>query len=67
MGAKSIFKVLSVGDVVFSSDDGHPIKITKLHINGFDSSEGYYSFDDHRKKFYLTESGYNDSINRKVD
>ena len=53
-----IFKLLSVGDTVYSALNGKPMKVTKFYFVGFATDEDYFSFDDHKKLFYLTKKGY---------
>ncbi len=57
-----ISKVLREGDVVFSSANGQPMKVTRVYSNGFDTEDDYYSFEEHRELYYLTKRGYLDSI-----
>ena len=60
----NISKVLSVGDMVFSAQNGEPIKVTNIYSCGISTKLGYFSFDEHRKKFWLTKRCYLDSIKR---
>ncbi len=62
-----ISKVLRVGDVVYSSANGQPMKVTKIYSVGIDTEAGYFSFDDHRKLFWLTKIGYSDSVQQRSD
>ena len=62
-----ISKVLSVGDVVYSAANGQPIKVKKIRSNGFDTEEGYFSFDEHRKLYWLHEKSYLDSLKRSAE
>ena len=57
-----ISKILKVGDTVFSSKNGQPMKVTRIYSTGFDTEEDYFSFDEHRVLFYLTKRGYLDSV-----
>lgn len=50
-----ISSVLSVGDVVYSAGNGQPMKVTRIHTCGFDTEDDYYSFDEHRKLYWLHE------------
>lgn len=60
-----ISKVLRVGDVVYSSINGQPMKVTKVYSVGFDTEVDYFSFDEHRKLFWLTKIGYLDSVRQR--
>lgn len=60
-----ISKVLRVGDVVYSSANGQPTKTTKIYSVGFDTEVDYFSFDEHRKLFWLTKAGYLDSVRQR--
>lgn len=56
-----IAKLLSAGDVVFSSESGEKMKVTRIYRNGFDAQGMYFSFDDVRHLYFLTKKGYLDS------
>lgn len=60
----AISKVLTAGAVVYSSADGEPMKITKVYSCGFNTESGYFSFDEHRNRYWLTRRGYLDSVKR---
>ena len=60
-----IAKVLSVGDVVYSAETGGAMRVTRIYTNGFETDEGYFSFDDVRSLYWLTERGYRESKRRK--
>jgi hypothetical protein len=57
-----ISKVLNEGDIVYSAANGQPIRVTWVYSCGFDSEQGYFSYDEHRSLFWLTKKGYSDSI-----
>lgn len=57
-------KVLKAGDTVYSAANGQPIKVDAVYNSGFRSDKRYYSFDEHRKLFWLTKVGYLDSVKR---
>ena len=54
-------KILNVGDVVYSANNGQPMKITRIYSCGFDTDVDYFSYDEHRKLFWLTKRAYLDS------
>ena len=43
---------------------GGEMKVTRLYTNGFKTDEGYFSFDDVRSLYWLTERGYRESKRR---
>ena len=56
-----IQKVLNVGEMVFTPA-GQPLKVERIGITGIYAGGDYFSYEDHRKKFYLTREGIkNDS------
>lgn len=55
-----IQKVIKVGDFVYSSTNGKPMKIIKINGVGFYTKEGFVSYDNHRKLYYLTKRAYLD-------
>lgn len=59
-----ISKVLSVGDFVYSSANGEPMKVTRFYDCGFDTEDDFYGYDEHRSLYYLTKAGYEDSKKR---
>ena len=60
--SSQIRKLLSEGDVVYCAKTGKPMKVTKVCKFGFYTEKKYFSFDDVRKKYYLTGKGYEDSL-----
>lgn len=46
-----IQKILKKGDVVYSPT-GKPIGVTQVFATGFVSNGKYYSYDEHRVKFF---------------
>ncbi len=60
-----ISKILEVGNTVYSSANGKPMKVTKIYSDGFDTEDDYYSFDEHRDLFFLTKIGYLQSIEKE--
>ena len=60
----AISKVLSAGDVVYSSANGEPMKVAKVYSCGFNTESGYFSFNEHRKRYWLTRRGYLESIKK---
>lgn len=60
----SIYNVLKAGDTVYLAANGQPIKVDAVYSSGFKSDKKYYSFDQHRKLFWLTKVGYLDSVKR---
>jgi hypothetical protein len=59
-----ISKVLSVGDFVYSSANGKPMKVTKVCDCGFYTEDDFYGYEEHRSLYYLTKVGYEDSKKR---
>ena len=57
-----ISSVLKVGDTVYSSADCRPIKVTRVYSTGFMTEEGYFSYDEHKKTFWLTKKCCLDAI-----
>ncbi len=51
-----IQKLLTVGDYVYSAANGQPLKVTRIFSTGFEAGGEYYSYDEHRKLFFLHES-----------
>ena len=62
-----ISKVLSVGDEVYSAANGQAMKVTRIYSCGFDTEYGYFSFEEHRKLYWLHRRSYLDSIKRRGD
>lgn len=50
-----IRKLLSVGDTVYPIN-GKPVKVTGIFANGFVAENNYFTYDEHRQKFYLHEA-----------
>ncbi len=63
--SSEIKKLLSVGDVVYSARNGAPMRVTKVSKFGFYTEKNYFSFYDVRKKYYLTQKGYEDSLKER--
>lgn len=57
-----ISSVLSVGDYVYSSANGKPMKVTRVYDCGFETEDDFYSYDEHKSLYYLTKVGYEDSL-----
>lgn len=57
-----ISSVLQVGDTVYSASNGQPMKVIDVYTDGFDTDVDYFSYDEHRKLFWLTMRCYLDSI-----
>ena len=62
-----ISSVLRVGDVVYSATNGQPMKVIDVYPDGFDTDVDYFSFDEHRKLFWLTKRSYLDSLKGRVN
>jgi hypothetical protein len=60
-----VANVLRVGDTVYSSGNGKPMKVTKVYSDGFDTEDDYYGFGEHRELFWLTRVGYQASIEKE--
>ena len=60
-----ISSVLKVGDTVYSSTNGQPMKVTRVYSCGFDTDVDYFSYGEHRKLFWLTKRCYLDSVKRR--
>lgn len=58
-----IQKVISVGDEVFTPT-GRSMRITKVCCTGFFCGDNYYSYDEHRKKYWLTAVGIKSEVCR---
>ena len=58
MKVMKISNLLEVGDTVYSTANGKPMKVVKIYPDGFDTEDDYYSFDEHKKLFFLTKVGY---------
>ena len=56
--SNAIKKLLRPGDVVYSARGGQEMKVTRIYSTGFDTEEGYFSFDEVRKLYFLTKYGY---------
>ena len=54
----AIKKLLSPGDVVYSTKGGEEMIITKIDKDGFETEEDYFLFSEHKKLYYLTKFGY---------
>ena len=63
--SNQIKKLLSEGDIVYSARTGKPMRVTKVSKFVFYTEKKYFSFDDVRKKYYLTEKGWLDSLNER--
>lgn len=50
-----IQKVLNVGEMVFTPA-GQPLKVERIGITGIYAGGYYFSYEDHRKKFYMNEA-----------
>ena len=61
----SIKKLLSPGDVVYSTRGGQEMIITKIDDFGFYTEEDYFFFSEHKKLYYLTKFGYEHRKDRK--
>lgn len=61
-----ISSVLKVGDTVYSATNGQPMKVTRVYSCGFDTDVDYFSYDEHRKLFWLTKRCYLDSVKKDV-
>ena len=48
-----ISSILSVGDEVYSADNGQPMKVERIYSCGFKTDKGYFSFDEHRISYWL--------------
>lgn len=53
-----IRKVLNVGDTVYADDDGRPMTVEQIFRTGIITDGKYFSYEDHRKKFWLTHAGW---------
>ena len=53
-----ITDVIKIGDTVYSSANGQPMKITAIYAHGIDTDFDYFSFEEHRKLWWLTKQGY---------
>ena len=51
-------KVLSVGDTVYSANGGKEMKVLSMSDVGFYTCEDFFFYDEVRKTFFLTKSGY---------
>lgn len=60
-----ISSVLKVGDTVYSSANCKPMKVIRVYFTGFTTEEGYLSYDEHRKKFWLTKRCCMESIEQR--
>lgn len=60
-----ISKVLSYGDTVYSAANGQPMKVKKVYSTGFETDVDYFSYDEHRKLFWIHERSYKDSVRNK--
>ena len=62
-----VSSVLKVGDCVYSAANGQPMKVTRIYACGFNTEEGYFSFEEHRSLYWLHERSYLNSIKRSAD
>ena len=58
-----IQKYLSVGDTIYSTN-GKELTVTKITSSVFFCGEEYYTYDEHRKLYYLTKRGLEESRNK---
>ena len=63
-GKHKIEKLLCIGDVVWSAT-GKEMKVTHVGHEGFETEEDYFSYDEHRSLFFLTEYGYENFIKER--
>lgn len=63
--SSKIKNLLLKGDVVYCARTGKPMKVTKVCNFGFYTENNYFSFDDVRKKYFLTKIAYEDSLKEK--
>ena len=57
-----IQKVLQVGDYVYSSNGGKPMKVTKIDFMGFETEDDYFTYDEHGELYFLTKRGYESEV-----
>ena len=60
---KKLKKLLQIGDMVYSSNNGAPMKIKEIDNEGFSTEEDYFFFEEVRELFFLTKKGYEWSVN----
>jgi hypothetical protein len=60
-----IQKVLKVGDQVFAASNGKPMRVIGINTVGFITEEGFFSYDEHRKLYFLTKCGFLQAKERK--
>lgn len=51
-----IQKILKVGEMIFTPG-GQALPVERIGITGIYAGGYYFSYEDHRKKFYLTKAG----------
>lgn len=59
-----IQKLLTVGDYVYSANNGKPMRVISIGSTGFSTEEYRFSYDDVRLLFFLTKRGYIESRGR---
>lgn len=64
MPQHKIQKLIKVGDVVYSANGGKPLEITTINCGGFYAGGEFYSYDEVRILYFLTEAGYRQSLKR---
>ena len=56
--SNQIKKLLSVGDTMYSANNGEEMTVTAIDDTGFDTEQDHFFFDEVRKLFFLTRYGY---------
>ncbi len=49
-----IRRLLSIGDLIYPIG-GKPVKVTGIFSNGFSVENGYFTYDEHRERYFLTD------------
>lgn len=58
---KNAYNLIEVGEIVYAAKDGEPMTIKAKYTVGFVTSEGFFAWDDVRKKFFLHQ-GRNEEV-----
>ncbi len=57
-----IRKLVKPGDYIYSSNGGVPMKVKEVTALGLATEEDFFSYEEHRILYFLTETGYKQSL-----
>lgn len=61
-----ISKLVKPGDYIYSANGGKPLEVKEVTNLGLVTGEDFFSYEEHRSLYFLTEAGYKQSLN-KID